>query len=64
LVFEGARGLIVIGGVRHPGMPAQPWLRPAFDSRKDAAAQAVGEVLREAVEKARIAAEGRDEEVE
>lgn len=62
LVFEGDKGLIVIGGVRHPGMPAQPWLRPAFDSRKDAAADAMGEVLRATVEEARIAAEGQDDE--
>ena len=62
LVFEGDRGLIVIGGVRHPGMPARPWLRPAFDSRRDAATAAMGDVLRATVEEARIAAEGRDEE--
>jgi HK97 gp10 family phage protein len=61
LVFEGDKGLIVIGGVRHPGMPAQPWLRPALDVKRDAAVEAMGETLRAAIEEARIAAEGQDD---
>jgi len=62
LVFEGDRGLIVIGGVRHPGMPARPWLRPAADSKFGEARDVMGEVLRAALEEARIANEGRDDE--
>lgn len=57
LVFEGDEGLVITGGVSHPGMPARPWLRPAFDTRREAAEQVVGETLRQAVEEARIAME-------
>lgn len=60
LVFEGDRGLIVIGGVNHPGMPAQPWLRPAIDSKKDAAVQEVGRALREVIEKRRAQLAGEE----
>lgn len=61
LVFEGANGLVVIGGVHHPGMPAQPWLRPAFDATREPAIAAVGEALRQAIEEQRIIAEGQDD---
>ncbi len=46
--------------INHPGTPARPWMRPAFDGNKDAAQRAVGESLRQAVEDARIAQEGTD----
>jgi len=62
LAFEGDQGLVVIGGVNHPGMPARPWLRPAFDATGDAAVAAMGDALRAAVEKQRIIAEGKDDE--
>lgn len=62
LVFEGERGLVVIGGVRHPGMPATPWLRPAFDTTREDAKEAFGAELKAMVEQARIAAEGKDDE--
>lgn len=45
LAFEGDEGPVVIGGVDHPGMVAQPFLRPAFDTKKDAATKAVKEYL-------------------
>lgn len=57
LVFEGDTGLVITGGVSHPGMPARPWLRPAFDTANDEAERVVGETLRQAVEEARIAME-------
>lgn len=50
IAFEGERGLVITGGVRHPGMAATPFLRPAFDSKQDAAKDTTGEVLRKAVE--------------
>lgn len=53
LVFEGDKGLIVIGGVRHPGMPAIPWLRPAVDAKQGEAIKTVGDVLRDVIEKKR-----------
>ena len=66
LVFEGDEGdegLIITGGVHHPGMAANPWLRPAFDVKQEAAAAAVGESLREAIETRRaIVDAGGDEE--
>ena len=62
LAFEGEKGLVLTSRVAHPGLPALPWLRPAFDNKGDAAIKVVGEVLREAVEEARIAAEGSDDE--
>ena len=61
LVFEGERGLVVLGHVDHPGMPAIPWLRPALDSRSAEATRVFGDTLRAAIEKARIAAEGLDD---
>ncbi len=64
LVFEGDEGLVVIGSVRHPGMAAQPWLRPAFDTKQDDAVQAVGDTLRRAVEERRAIVEGGEEEEE
>jgi len=62
IAFEGDRGLVVIGGVHHPGMPAQPWLRPAFDAKGKAAVAALDESLRATIEEAKIEAEGRDDE--
>ncbi len=46
LVFEGDEGLVVTGGVRHPGMAARPFLRPALDTKKSAAVGAVGDEIR------------------
>lgn len=36
--------------LRHPGMSARPWLRPAFDESTTAARQAFGEAMRQAIE--------------
>jgi HK97 gp10 family phage protein len=43
--------------VRRGGMPARPFLRPAFDTQKDAAVQAFGDKIRAVLEQARAAAE-------
>jgi HK97 gp10 family phage protein len=45
LAFEGDEGLVITGGVDHPGMVARPFLRPAFDTEKDAATKAVKDYL-------------------
>ena len=62
LAFEGDNGVVITGGVRHPGMAARPFIRPAFDSQKLAAEAKVGEVLRQAVVEARIAQAAADDE--
>jgi len=62
LVFEGDAGLVIIGGVNHPGMAAKPWLRPAFDEKQNEAVAKVGDYLREAIETRRAIVEGGDEE--
>ena len=61
LVFEGDNGLVIIGGVHHPGLVARPWLRPAFDSKQGEAPAAVEDVFRQAIE-ARRAIVGSDAE--
>jgi HK97 gp10 family phage protein len=60
-VFWAGNRLVVTRLIKHPGTVAKPWLRPAFDSAKDAATQAVAESLRETIEAAKVAAEGSDE---
>ena len=37
------------GRVKHPGMSAKPWLRPAFDNRKEEAQEAVRRKLAQAL---------------
>src|SRR5512139_1220653 len=53
LVFEGDNGLVIIGGVHHPGMAARPWLRPAFDTKQGDAPAAIGAVFHKAIEERR-----------
>ena len=62
LVFEGDTGLVIIGGVNHPGMASKPWLRPAFDGEQNAAAQAVGDYLKQAIEERRAIVESGEDE--
>lgn len=50
LAFEGDAGSVLVSSAQHPGMAARPWLRPAFDNNRDAAAARVGEVLKEIIE--------------
>lgn len=52
LVFEGDEGRVVTGRVDHPGMAATPFLRPAFDTKKGRATDAVGDELKGAIDKA------------
>lgn len=49
LAFEGDAGVVVVGGVQHPGMAARPFLRPALDSQQERAKDAVGEQLKSKV---------------
>lgn len=50
LIFQGDSGLVIIGRVEHTGIAATPFLRPAFDDRKDAAVDATGGEIRKAIE--------------
>lgn len=50
LAFEGNEGRVVTTFVDHPGHPAEPFLRPALDTQKGAATDAVGAVLKRAIE--------------
>ncbi len=50
LAFEGDSGFVVTPRVSHPGMAARPFLRPAHDSTHDEQRDAMGDVLRRAVE--------------
>ena len=62
LAFEGETGLVITGRVHHPGAPARPFIRPAFDTQQKAAEDKVGEVLRDAIVAARIAQAAADDE--
>lgn len=53
LRFEGREGLVITGAVNHPGMAAKPFLRPAFDEKKNAAKDEVGAELKKVIERAR-----------
>lgn len=61
-VFFAGNRQIVTRLIKHPGTAARPWLRPAFDSRKNDAVKAIGDALRDAVERARVVAEGSDDD--
>ncbi len=50
MVFAGRDGLVVTGGVQHPGMAARPFLRPALDGRRDEVVAMIGDVLRAEIE--------------
>lgn len=51
LQFKGEGGKMRrVRMVSHPGMAARPFLRPAFDGGQDGATQAVGAVLRKAID--------------
>jgi len=49
LAFEGKRGMVVTGAVDHPGMAADPFLRPAFDGKQGEARDRVEARLKKAV---------------
>ena len=50
LTFEGEQGLVRARLVRHPGMPAAPFLRPAIDENQDEAAAAAMQEFMEAIQ--------------
>ena len=60
-VFYAGGRKVVTRIINHPGTTARPWLRPAFDAKATEAARVLGEVLKDAIESARIAAEGSDD---
>ena len=45
LAFMGSKGLIITRSVKHPGMAAHPFLRPAMTKNKDAVQKRAGEVF-------------------
>lgn len=51
LAFEGENGLVITRGVRHPGMPARPFLRPAIMQNKERIVQIIGSVFRREVDR-------------
>jgi HK97 gp10 family phage protein len=53
LVFKGKGGIIRTNKVNHPGIPAAPFLRNTADEKKNAAADAAGEVFRAKIEEIR-----------
>ena len=59
--FYAGDRLIVTRAIDHPGTIARPWLRPAFDIKAAEAARVLGDTLKDAIEAARIEAEGTDD---
>jgi len=47
LAFEVDGELVMAWAVKHPGMAAKPFLRPAFDREKDNATKTVGENIKQ-----------------
>lgn len=52
LVFTGREGTIFMKRLQHPGMAAEPFLRPAIDLSGEAAKEAAGSELKRAIEAA------------
>jgi hypothetical protein len=50
-VFVGHEGEVVRVKVAHPGMVAEPFLRPALDGRREMAVAATGQELRKGIER-------------
>jgi HK97 gp10 family phage protein len=51
LVFEGNSGTVVTGKVSHPGMAAEPFLRPAADKNEDEVRDEAGKVFRREIDR-------------
>jgi HK97 gp10 family phage protein len=51
LLFEGRNGFMLASSVDHTGMGARPFLRPAFDSKKDEAVRVIGSILKAEIER-------------
>ena len=45
LAFEGSSGLVITKVVKHPGVKARPFLRPAMRHNREAAQKLAGEVF-------------------
>lgn len=50
LMFEGDSGTVVTGDVSHPGMAAEPFLRPAVDEKMGEAVAAMADAWADAIE--------------
>lgn len=61
LRFYSRGTLIETPRVRHPGMAARPFLRPAFDAQQNEARDTFGETLRAAIEEKKRAMEPGDD---
>src|SRR5512139_262992 len=61
LVFFSHGKLISTRTIHHPGMAARPWLRPAFDTKQDAATTAFGETMGRVIDQKRAERDGGDE---
>ena len=53
-------GRLLRDGVEHPGSAPKPFMRPALDSRAQAALQAVGETIKKRLTKEGLNASGVD----
>lgn len=51
LAFMGRKGLVITKAVKHPGIAAKPFLRPAMAHNRDAAQKRAGEVFRAEIDK-------------
>lgn len=50
MMFEGSEGEKFSRSIQHPGMAADPFLRPAVDGKRQDAVDSVGQVIRKAIE--------------
>jgi HK97 gp10 family phage protein len=48
--FYAGSKRISVRAINHPGTPAKPWLRPAFDGKSDQAVAQYGELLQAVIE--------------
>ena len=51
LAFEGSAGDVITRSVDHPGMAANPFLRPAMEDKEEAAKNAAGKEFRREIER-------------
>lgn len=51
LIFEGEHGLVVTKSVKHPGLTAKPFMRPAAVRKEVEAGQAAGKIFKEEIDK-------------
>ena len=51
VIFDGDDGLMVRSRVYHPGIQARPFMRPAFDNKKENAVRAVADVFNSEIDR-------------